>query len=233
LRLSRRQKLQRSGLFGWGLGLEAPMVGVMTGIAQRSDPGWGYWLGGALSWEANPRFLLRLVGAVGQTYGGKAGVRYIGNVQTSELTRSGQPAELLAAELGLGGAYLFRSVERAWTPLVGIDLGYAFYGYDFALDDTLEEEIGAVDVGDAFRQCTDAACRSDQHDGMMFGPTVTLRGGVRLELTRWLASQTEIALTYLSLREERISNTVLSRQVTTAPESILMVRMLFTVRMGL
>ncbi|MEE8408860.1 MAG: hypothetical protein V3T05_04585, partial [Myxococcota bacterium] len=182
-RRRRRPEAMKSGLFGWGLGLEIPTFGVMTGMGKLSRPGWGYWLAGALSWEVTPKHLVRLYGSAGQTYGARAGVRYLDSVNTQTEARSGQSAEWLGMEAGIGGVYLFRSVDRAWTPFVGGDLGYAFLGYDFTFDDALEE-IEAIDTGDAFRQCLDPECRSDQHDGLAFGFVGTLRLGMRLELTR-------------------------------------------------
>jgi hypothetical protein len=224
--------LERSGLNGWGIGLELPMVGVMTGAAQKSRFGWGYTLGGALSWEVTPWVETRLYLSGGQTFGGSARVRYIDNVSTGARKAPAQPAEWVGAEIGVGGAYLFRDIERQWTPYIGVDLAATFAGYTFTLEDDLASLEG-FDRGDAFERCTGEECAIETHDAIAADWLATLRGGVRLELADWLATQVELALSYTRNWNREISNTVGQLDVRTAREHILVIRSTFTVRLGL
>jgi hypothetical protein len=224
--------LGRSGLWGWGLGVEAPLVGVLTGVGTKSFAGVGYNLGGALSWEATPRILLRVYGQGGETFGGTARLRYVADVAAARPGRSDQPAHWLGAELGLGGAYLFREPSRAWAPFVGVDAGLTFAGYDFYFDESVAE-LESIDVGDAVNQCTGEECRSAIHDALQLGFVAGVRGGVRFELASWLASQVELAVSYVPTGDERVSNTVLNREVRSAPEGVFLVRGTFSVRLGL
>lgn len=213
----------RSGLSGLGLGLEVPLVGIATGVGTRSHLGWGYTLGGALSWEATPHILLRLGGASAQTFGARAPVRYLDSQQT---VTSRVNADWAAFELFLGGAYLWNEGDRPWTPFAGADVGATFAGFNYALKN-------------------DLATLKTQGDPSVFDPTPTqindsarvgwearLRGGVRLSLLRWLQTIAELSLTYMPAAAEPVSNTVTSRTVRSAPEHWWIVRATFAVRLG-
>ncbi len=226
------RELKRSGLYGWGLGLELPMVGLTTGAATKSRVGWGYALGAALSYELTPHWLGRLVVSGGATYGGQARVSYLENVATGERTHTHQAADWLSVETGLGAAYLFRDSKRPWTPYVGGDVLFNFAGYDFKLDESLVS-LEEPDQGDVLERCTGEVCRSTIHDGLGFGWAAAVRGGVRLELASWLATQSELALVYTRTGREQISNTVDNRDVRTAGEDVWLIRWTFSVRLGL
>lgn len=220
---------RRSGLYGWGLGLELPMVGVNTGLASHSSVGWGYTLGGALSWEVTPRVVARLFVSGAESFLGESTVSY---VEGLEERRAKQPADWVGAEIGLGGAYQWSGLGRSWAPYVGGDVGLAFSGFFFELDDE-HQSLRAIDIGDAFSRCIDEACRNISNDGLSLGFTAGVRGGVRLDLVSWLATTAELGLMYQRLPEERVSNTVAARDVRTLPENVLLARLTFSARLGL
>jgi len=226
--------LQKSGLYGWGLGFEGPAVGVMTGLAAHSKVGWGYILSGALSYEITPVILARLYVGGGQTYDGRAPIRYIPNVQTSpdERVTSKLKAEWAMAELGLGGAYLFRSPDRTWAPYVGLDARFRFGGYDFHFNDSVKA-LAAVDATDPNGPCSGVTCATNIHDAIGLNWGASLRGGVRLDLTSWLMAEPELALTYTRSNADPVSNTVENRDVRGVAENVLLVAATFSVRVGL
>ncbi|OGQ85315.1 MAG: hypothetical protein A2289_10940 [Deltaproteobacteria bacterium RIFOXYA12_FULL_58_15] len=225
-------EVQRSGLYGWGLTLEAPIVGVITGIGTKSTIGWGYNLGMGVAWEVTPRLTLRAYGASGRTYGGQARVRYVDNVATGEHAdpASVQDAEWLQLEAGAGAAWYFREMLRQWAPYVGGDLGISFSGFDFRFDDSLSFLEGgeAAKAGD----CSEVGCEST-HDGRSLGWLATIRAGMRFELSKWMSSQAEMALSYTRSWDQEISDTIPNRDVRTAREHVVLLRMTFTLRLGL
>ncbi|MBI3178346.1 MAG: hypothetical protein HYZ27_01720 [Deltaproteobacteria bacterium] len=226
------QGLKRSGLYGWGLGLELPMVGLTTGAAEHSRVGWGYALGAAVSYEFTPHWLGRLMVSGGATSGARARVRYLENVAAGERTYTHQAADWLSVETGLGVAYLFRNSERPWAPYVGGDVLFNFAGYNFHFDKSLAN-LEERDQGDVLARCTGDVCESTIHDGLGFGWAAGIRGGVRLELASWLSTQSELALVYTRTGREQISNTVDNREVETAREDVWLMRWTFSVRLGL
>ena len=131
-------KVEKPGYFGLGLGLQVPMVGVVTGFGAMSNPGAGYNLGFALTWEFLPRCELRFYAGGGQTYGAAAALDYREDGELSAGTRStNQKAEWLGLDLGIGASYLFRETSRQWTPFVGVDGGFSFQGYYYSLEPEL------------------------------------------------------------------------------------------------
>ena len=50
----------KSGLWGWGLGLDVPMTGILTGNATSSSHGLGYTLGVGLGYEVVRGWVIRL-----------------------------------------------------------------------------------------------------------------------------------------------------------------------------
>ncbi len=222
----------RPGVFGGGVGRELPMVGLLTGVGSESRVGVGYHLGGALGWEVIPGLQLRLYGGTGETFSGRARLRYLANVQSGEVSRVRQAAHWLHGDVGLGATWLFRSPDRALVPFAGADGGVALAGYDFYFDDSLAE-LEAIDVGDAFDRCTDESCRSVIHDAARFTWVATARGGVRFELATWLASQVELAVSLVPPGSERISNTVVNREVRAVRELVWLTRLTFSLWLGL
>ena len=208
------------GYLGYGIGIEFPMVGVQTGTGSTSDPGAGYYLGAALSWEFVPGFAARIYGGGGETYGGRANIVYS---RSGERLLARQDAQLVGAQLGLGAAYLMRSPERKWTPFVGVDTGMTFQGYYYTLDPAL-----ALDA------YNDSATRfgANENEAIAFGWATTLRTGIQLELLRWLRSNLEIDLTYTSQRDEPVSNTIEAPDVRAESEPLLMARLVFSFWVG-
>lgn len=224
-----KMALARTGLFGWGLGLELPVAGVVTGVGSEARPGVGAAWGGAISWEALPEALVRLGVLYRETYTGRGTVTFIDAAQRTEAR---QDADWIGLELSLGGAYLARDLSRAWTPFVGGELGLAFQGlvYDFDAD---HQQLRAEDLGSATEQCTDAECKSTIHDALAIAPTFTARGGVRWETLTWLAMQAELGLTYARQADVRVSNTVRALDVRPPSQGVWLVQALVGARFGL
>jgi hypothetical protein len=224
-------ELERSGLWGWGLGLELPMVGVITGAAEKSTVGWGYTLGAGLSWEITPTILTRVFVAGGQTYDGEARVSYIDDVAGEQRASSPQAADWVDLEVGAGGAYMWRAAGRRWAPYAGADVTLRVSGYDFYFDETLAQ-LRTQDLSDT-DPCVGTNCEVETNSGLEIGVGATLRGGVRLELADWLATLAELSVSYRRVGDEPIENTLIARDVKTARESIFLLRATFTVRLGL
>lgn len=222
-------EVRRSGALGWGLGLELPMVGVMTGVGGASRPGWGWSLGSALSVEIVPTVLARLTVSGGETSNGRAPVTWL-DVNDDRVQKA-QRADWLGIAIGLGGAYLWRQYGRAWAPFAGGDVAVSFDGYDYHLDDELET-LKAQDAVDLLEGCIGEECASDIHDGLTIGWSATVRGGMRLEILSWLATQAELSVTYAPIAKERVSNTLTAPDVSSKSESLFLIRGTFSVRLG-
>ena len=224
----------KSGLHGWGLGLEIPVIGVMSGLGAKSRPGWGYTLGGAVAYELTPTILGRLHVVGGQTDGGRAPIRYIADVQTSSTPNSRRKldAQWTTLEVGLGGAYLFRSVERAWAPYVGADAGMRYGSYAFHFDVPVKS-LQVVDPAGVAKGCTDPTCPDSVNAVTSLGWVASVRSGVRLDLASWLMAQPELEVAYTRTSGDRVTNTVQNREVRGVVENLWLVRATFSVRVGL
>ncbi len=211
----------RPGHLGLGVGIEFPMVGVQTGVGSASDPGAGYYLGAALSWEFVPGIAARIYGGGGETYGGRANIVYS---RAGERKLARQDAQLVGAHIGVGGAYLMRSTERKWTPFVGVDTGATFQGYYYALDPALGL--------DSFND-TATVYGANENEALALGWATTLRAGVELELLRWLRSNLELDVTFASQGDEPVSNTIEAPDVRAEQEPLIMTRLVFSFWVGL
>ncbi|MEZ4270983.1 MAG: hypothetical protein R3C68_05985 [Myxococcota bacterium] len=217
-------KLTRTGLLGWGLGIELPMVGIVGGLtsSRRGRFGVGYSLGGAISWEALPTLLIRAYVAGVETSGGSAALSFN---ESNTRSRGLPKADWLSIESGLGAAYLFRSVERSWTPYVGGDLGLIFGGYEYHLDDELAQ----------LKNPDDPTTRldDDEHVGLATGYTADIRGGLRLELVEWLSTMLDVGVFYARIPPNGITNTLVAKDVRSVSEHVWMFRTTFSARFGL
>lgn len=208
----------RSGLLGWGLGLELPMVGIMTGAGADSAPGWGYTLGASLAWEATPAWLVRLTASGAESYGARASVRY---EAVSGATTDRADADWSGLGLALGVAHLWREAGRTWTPYAGGDAGITFGGYSYRFAKT---DPACADPN---------TCETDVHSGSTYGWSAALHSGVRLEMLSWLATQAELGLTYSPVLREDVSNTPRMLAVRSIAEGVWLARATFAVRLAL
>jgi hypothetical protein len=222
---------ERSGLLGWGVGLELPMVGVATGIGTSSRQGIGYGLGAGLGWEVTPRWLVRLYAAGGRAYGARAAVTFDG---TGGRVQARANADWVGIDAGLGVAYLWRAGAIV-QPYAGVDGGARFAGYSYHLTSDLQDRIGDPQVKSTLGPvCTvERRCSNDIYDGMALGWSAGLRAGVRVPMLRWLASQLEWSLAYTPVAQEAVSNTRTRLRVRSATESLWLARMTYSVRLGL
>ena len=217
------------GLKHLGLGLDAPVIGVMTSLSD-GRPTYGYTVGGALSWEFMPNLLVRAYGSVGRGYGARPRITYTQpaygqSAADVALTRS-QDANWYSAELGGGAAYLWRVPGMDWIPYVGLDAGAAFAGYEFtfASDDPLTQQdtAGGVRPGG-----------TNIHQALAWTMIGTLRAGGRLAMLSRLATQVEIDLSYIPARQHTVSNTYTALGVRSVAENVFQIRSTFGIRFGL
>lgn len=221
-------QVSKPGYYGWGVGLQVPMVGVMTGVGSVSSPGSGYNLGFALTWEFLPRYEVRLYGSGGQTYGAKASVDYRADGETQAESQSEeQNAQWLGLDLGLGVAYLFRAPKRSWTPFLGLDGGFSFHGYYYSL--TPEMSLKLVQFGDAASRFA-----YGETEGIGVSWHASGRGGVRLDFLDWLSSSLELIVTVSPISDdEPITNTKSQREVTAPGDMLVLTRLVFSIWLGL
>jgi hypothetical protein len=221
--------LEKPGYFGLGLGIQMPMVGVVTGFGATSDPGAGYNLGFALTWEFFPRYELRLYTGGGQTYGATAALDYREDGELTAQTRSeNQEAQWLGLDIGVGLTYLFRDSSRQWTPFVGIDGGFSFHGYYYSLsDDQLVSKL--VQTGDSASLFADG-----ETEGIGSSWHLSSRGGVRLDYLRWFSSSLELVVTVSPIGgNEPITNTKSERDVSAPADMLVLTRLVFSIWLGL
>jgi hypothetical protein len=222
-------ELSRTGLYGWGLGLELPAIGVITGVAEKSSVGWGYTLGGGVSWEVTPRTSVRLLVAGGRTYDGQARVNYLENVSSEQRASSQQRADWIDLEVALGGVYTWRSGLRSWAPYAGADVAFFFSGYDHYFDESPAQLMGTEGADG----CVVSDCPAQTQSGLEPGVGATVRAGLRLDLASWLATLAELSVSYRRVGDESVVNTLVIRDVRTARESVFLVRATFSMRLGL
>ena len=221
--------LEKPGYFGLGLGVQMPMVGVVTGFGAASNPGAGYNLGFALTWEFFPRYELRLYTGGGQTYAARAALDYREDGELTAQTRSeDQEAQWLGLDIGIGLTYLFREPSRQWTPFVGIDGGFSFHGYYYSLSD--EQLISKlVQTGDSASRFADG-----ETEGIGASWHLSSRGGVRLDYLSWFSSSLELVVTVSPIGEnEPITNTKSERDVSAPADMLVLTRLVFSIWLGL
>ena len=221
-------QVQKPGYLGLGLGLQLPMVGVLTGFGAVSNPGAGYNLGFALTWEFLPRYELRFYAGGGQTYGAQAALDYREDGELNAGTRSAnQNAEWIGLDLGFGASYLFRSTSRQWTPFVGFDGGFSFHGYYYSLDPELVLKL--VQSGDAASRFA-----YGETEGIGTSWHLSGRGGVRLDFLSWLSSSLELVVTVTPISgTEPITNTKPEREVSAPGDMLVLTRLVFSIWLGL
>ena len=221
-------QVEKPGYYGWGLGVQFPMVGVVTGFGAMSNPGAGYNLGFALSWEFIPRYELRLYAGGGQTYGAEAALDYRDDGQLEANSRSAnQKAQWLGLDLGAGFTYLFRDSSRQWTPLVGVDAGFSFHGYYYSLEPELVLQL--VQTGDAASRFA-----YGETEGIGSSWHLSARGGVRLDFLSWLSSSLELVVTVSPISDsEPITNTKPERDVSAPNDMLVLTRLVFSIGLGL
>ena len=221
-------QVDKPGYFGLGLGLQFPMVGVVTGFGAVSNPGAGYNLGFALTWEFIPRYELRFYAGGGQTYGAEAALDYRDDGQLEANSRSAnQKAQWLGLDLGAGVSYLFRDSSRQWTPFVGVDGGFSFHGYYYSLDPELVLKL--VQTGDSASRFA-----YGETEGIGSSWHLSTRGGVRLDFLSWFSSSLELVVTVSPISDsEPITNTKPERDVMAPNDMLVLTRLVFSIWLGL
>lgn len=215
------------GLYGWGVGFEVPVFGVVSGIGTESEPGVGFMFGGALDYQLTREASVRVFGQYSETFAGRAEVEF-----DLDKGRQRQPldAEYFAVNAGLGFSYAFRG-QRLWAPYVGLDAGGVFGGFDYNFGQD-EQGLRAVEEGREQGVCSDASCLSDLTDSAQMTWFVAARGGFQFDLTQWLRSAVDLSVSVVPLDVEPISNTIRSRNVTGLRESLVLVTLSYIARIG-
>jgi hypothetical protein len=216
-----RNTTHRSGLYGAGVGLELPMVGIGTGAGTTSVMGVGYQFGGSLLWEFMDRIAIRLQVSGGESFGSRVWLQY---QESGELVRSEQDASWFGLEGCVGATYLWRGVVPAWVPYVGLDLGPHFHGYIYRFDESLEKIEGVEE---------ESGNETRNHNSVNLDFKVNLRAGVRMEMLSWLGSSVELNLGYTRLADAGVTGTLAAREVQAEPEGLWTFRLLYSVYLGL
>ena len=211
----------RSGLYGAGVGLELPMVGIGTGAGTTSVMGVGYQFGGSLLWEFVDRIAIRLQISGGQSFGSRVWLQY---QESGELVRSEQDASWFGLEGCLGATSLWRGVVPAWVPYVGLDLGPHFHGYIYRFDESLKKIEGVEET---------SGSETLNHNSVSLNVKVNVRAGVRMEMLSWLASSVELNLGYTRLADAPVTGTLAAREVQAEPEGLWTLRLLYSIYLGL
>ncbi|MBN1960325.1 MAG: hypothetical protein JW841_05220 [Deltaproteobacteria bacterium] len=225
--LNINQPDKRSGLYQLGLGLEVPMIGVITDVsAGRIN--FGYTIGGALSWELSPNVLIRAYGANERAFGVKSKIKYQQvNTNAADATvKRLQDANWFGAEIGFGVAYLWREVFLNLSPYIGADGGAVFSGYEYIFSST-----DPLIQQDILSNTTDK--KQDIHEALTWNWLATVRGGVRMSMLKWLSTQADVSVSYVPASLQLVTNTYTALGVRSLGESVIFIRMTFSVRLGL
>ena len=215
--------LPKSGLRGWGLGVEVPMSGVLAGNATSSSHGLGYTLGFGLSFEVVRGWVMRLALTGGETSRGEATIQYLdGGIP---LTRSFE-AEWLGVELGLGVQRVFKDYDPLIWPYVGLEAGPVFSGYFYRFDSAAVSTLATNDETTRYG--------ANEYEAVGLGWAGKLSGGIRVELMPGLEWVTEYNLSLTTVSElEPVSNTRQIREVFPIQEWIFQHRLIIGLWLGL
>lgn len=215
--------LPKSGLRGWGLGVEVPMSGVLAGNATSSSHGLGYTLGFGLSFEVVRGWVMRLSLTGGETSRGEATIQYLdGGIP---LTRSFE-AEWLGVELGLGVQRVFKDYDALIWPYVGLEAGPVFSGYFYRFDSAAVSTLATNDETTRYG--------ANEYEAVGLGWAGKLSGGIRVELMPGLEWVTEYNLSLTTVSElEPVSNTRQIREVFPIQEWIFQHRLIIGLWLGL
>ena len=213
----------KSGLWGWGLGLDVPMTGILTGNATSSSHGLGYTLGVGLGYEVVRGWVIRLAITGGETSRGEATIQYLdGGIP---LTRSFE-AEWLGVELGLGVQRIFKEFDPLIWPYVGVEAGPVFSGYFYRFDSAAVTTLATNDETTRYG--------ANEYEAVGLGWAGKLSGGIRIELMPGVEWGTEYSLSLTSVSElEPVSNTRQIREVFPIQEWIFQHRLVLGLWLGL
>ena len=212
-----------SSAFGWGLHVEAPVAGVLVDSPAHSQAGWGSQLGLGVAVELVPRVELRLQVSKGRTDAGSLGISYASGNSRSQDT---EVAQWRATLVALGAAYAWRSPERSWEPYVGADAVGGYGGYALTYTDDLAKNLESLPT-------TARSSVPTPHlaEGALWGGGV--RAGLRLRLSAWLSTQTELGGVFLPTGAVSVSNNRPIRDVRTVPHTAILLYGVFSVRVSL
>ncbi len=210
----------RAGIWGLGLGLEFPYVGVPASFGSKGNVGIGYTFGGAATWAWRPDVELRL----GMRWLVVRGPRpNITLLSRNEREKERQRAQWFDLEATAGLTYFVHADRRPWTTFVGADVGIGANGYQFFLgEDSLASDGASRAEVNASPSIADS-----------LGVVAGVRFGVRLELAEWLSSIMQLSAGYARLGAQPVSGAAKARVVRSVPENIWTLMATFAVRLGL
>lgn len=215
--------LPKSGFRGWGLGIDVPMTGVLTGNATSSSHGIGYTLGFGLGYEVVRGWVIRLALTGGETSRGEATIQYLdGGIP---LTRSFE-AEWLGVELGLGVQRIFKDFDPLIWPYIGLEAGPVFAGYYYRFDSAAVSTLATNDETTRYG--------ANEYEAVGLGWAGKLSGGLRIELMPGIEWGTEYSLSLTTVSElEPVTNTRQIREVFPIQEWIFQHRLIIGLWLGL
>ncbi|MEK7705537.1 MAG: hypothetical protein AAB426_11310 [Myxococcota bacterium] len=219
------------GWHGWGVGIEVPRIGVMTGVGPRAALGWGYSLGAGLSWRPLPAWQLHLRTVGGQSYGGTARVRYLdaGREVGEDVT-----ADWLSLDVQGGFTYNWRRAGRGWVPFVGIEAGWGYGGFDYHLPSDVARKLEPPSGSQPTQElCTVLRCTTAANTAVGGFLLAGARLGVRLLLTHWLSAELEIQAAATRIDAAPVAATTAARAAHSVAQTLMLVRPTFTLWVGL
>lgn len=125
-----------TGLWGSGIGVGVPEVGVFGAWGRHDNLGVGRNFGAAISWQASLRWSLGVHVLSTQTLGGQAPLTYVdldGSTKTAHV-----PAQWQSLSVALDVTYSWHFQQSPWIPYAGVMGGWMYGGYAYRFPDTLQ-----------------------------------------------------------------------------------------------
>lgn len=216
---------------GWGIGIEMPRLGLMTGVGPRADLGWGYTLGGGLSWSPDAALQVHMRTVGGQSYGGTARLRYVDGARE---VSADVPADWLSIEVQSGVTYQWLRADRGWVPFAGVEAGWGYGGFDYHLPADISVALEPPSEAQSSQQlCTVLRCTTSSNTAVGGFGLASARLGVRLLLTSWLSGDLELVASVAQIHRALVAATVAARAAHSVKQTVVFLRPTFTLHVGL
>jgi hypothetical protein len=224
------ESLAVSGSSGWGLGLEAPEVGIFGGLSRHDRLGVGRNFGAGAFWRASQSFSLGVHVFSTQTASGQALVNYVDVNGARRATRA--PVEWQSLAVAAEAAYAWHRGESPWIPYAGVMAGWMYGGYVYRFTDNMQD-LEQIPQLVQTATCSDYVCPVPDRVATGNYPLAGLKGGVILTLTSWLSASLDAVALGTILRAMSISNTRLARHVTSPAEPMIFGGLTFSLKLVL
>ena len=208
-----------TGLWGTGIGVGAPEVGIFGAWGRHDNLGLGRNFGAAISWQASLHWSVGVHVLSWQTLGGQAPLTYL---DVNGLTKTvSVPAQWQSLSVALDVSHSWRFQQSAWLPYAGVVAGWMYGGYAYRFPDTLQNLEQIPQLAQTSAQCTDYVCPAPAREATNSYPLAGLRAGVALVLTEWLTASLDAMALGTITRALAVSNTSEARNVKSPAEAVL------------